>query len=92
MNTVTLADLRKQSGRSIGSIHASMQSVCPEIAPKSRSGVIHWETQGIMDVRVIRALSIVYLKPFEVVESAALLSRAAFLSRKKIVPKKVTLA
>ena len=89
--STTLATIRSESGKTLGEIHACLKSKFPEVAPKERSGIIHWEKQGIMDVRVIRALSTVYGKKFDVIESAALLSRADFLSRKKVT-KQVTLS
>jgi hypothetical protein len=74
-DSITLKDLRDGSGKSLGVILSEVKSIAPDVAPSQRSGIIHWERQGITKVRVIRVLSQVYGLPFETVEAAALESK-----------------
>lgn len=70
--SVTLRGLREASGKSLGDILAEVRRIAPQIAPVARSGIIHWEKQGIRNIEVIRALAHVYDCPLETVEMAAL--------------------
>lgn len=78
MEPETLENLRKKSEKSMGTILAELRQIAPAICPSQRSGIIHWEKQGITDVRVIRALSTVYGVDFEVIERAALHAKDRF--------------
>jgi hypothetical protein len=95
MESPTLADLRKQSDKSLGTILAELRRDFPDVCPTARSGIIHWEKQGITNARVIRALSSIYGVSLEVAEEAAFASKRAYYARQgsqKSLPETATLA
>lgn len=91
MQSVYLEDLRIQAGMTPTQVLVLIRCSYPDIAPKQRSGVVHWEKQGILDFRVVDALSVIYNQPVEVVKAASLASRKRFHERPKKVTKKVSL-
>lgn len=82
----TLRDLRYQADLTPTKVLEELRNRFPEVAPQARSGITNWENQGIRDVRVIRALSAIYNRPFEEVEAAALRCKERFIASRKSVP------
>lgn len=75
----TLRAYRKQSELTCNSILERVKVMYPDLdVPKKRSGVLNWETQGFSDIRIIRALSIIYNQPFEEIERLALQAKRQF--------------
>ncbi len=85
MKPVYLEDLRKEADLTPTQVLRAFRDVAPDVAPTQRSGVIHWEQQGILDFRIIDTLATVYGKPTNVVKAAALASKERFNARRKNV-------
>lgn len=83
MPTLYLEDLRKEAGFSPTEALRAVAAIAPDVAPKHRSGIVHWEDQGILDFRVITALATIYKKPELAVRSASLASRERFRQKQK---------
>jgi hypothetical protein len=68
----TLREMRSLSQKSIGQVLIEVRRICPEVAPKERSGIINWEVQGFRDFRIVHALSQIYAVPEAEIGRAAL--------------------
>lgn len=93
--TTYLEDLRRKSGLTIQQVLDKARDVAPDIAPSTRAGIIHWEQQGILNVRVIQALSLIYDCPLAEITDAATASKKRYHDRRKHqkkVTKEVTFA
>lgn len=90
MELVYLEDLRKEADLTPTQVLKAFRDVAPDLAPKERSGVVHWEQQGILDFRIIDTLAVVYGRSTFVVKAAALASKARFNARRKNVTKLVS--
>ena len=80
---LTLREIRKEEGLEPTQVLEIVREKYPHIAPKMRSGVTNWENQGILDIRVIRALAAIYERPLEEIEAAAIYCKQLFNEKKR---------